>query len=341
MCIIRQKIKNIRLYNFRSHKNYFLSLDDDKYIFLLSGPNGVGKTSILESISLFYPGKGIRSSPLVEIVTKISTDKEWSVIFDIESNSDILQAKIIFDGTKKVFIDQTKATKASKVLGLLWLSPQICQKVVLSQSSRRKFFDKMVYFFYEEHARNFLNFNNLVKERNKLLENYNCDRWLSNIESMMNEYSLKISELREKTINKINANNNKCKISLEEKYKEDYQKQLRENRQIDKICKMTTIGPHRSRVLIHKDTLSIDQCSMGEQMGVFISILISQIEIQKAFFKKTSVLLLDDTLSYLDDKNKRTFLELLNKIECQTLITTANDFNFDKKIICEKKLHKE
>ena len=56
-----QHLRRLILRNFRSHENLKLAFDSN-FIFF-SGPNGIGKTNILESLSLLSPGRGLRRAP--------------------------------------------------------------------------------------------------------------------------------------------------------------------------------------------------------------------------------------------------------------------------------------
>ena len=63
-------ISSLKLSNYRNYKSYKASFD--KYPIAFIGKNGVGKTNILESISLMQPGRGIRSVKLEEMSYKHS-----------------------------------------------------------------------------------------------------------------------------------------------------------------------------------------------------------------------------------------------------------------------------
>jgi DNA replication and repair protein RecF len=63
-------ISKIILNNFRSHENF--SIDANSSNVVLFGKNGVGKTNILESISLLSPGRGLRNAKNEEIINKKS-----------------------------------------------------------------------------------------------------------------------------------------------------------------------------------------------------------------------------------------------------------------------------
>ena len=61
-------INDIRVRSFRSHEDF--KLNPGKSSVLIVGSNGVGKTSILEAISIFSYGKGIRNAKFFEMIKK-------------------------------------------------------------------------------------------------------------------------------------------------------------------------------------------------------------------------------------------------------------------------------
>ncbi|MCC8419043.1 MAG: AAA family ATPase [Rickettsia endosymbiont of Glossina mortisans submortisans] len=65
-------LHSLTLENYRNFKN--LELKTDNTPIILIGENGSGKTNILEAISLFYPGRGLRSAKLADIC-KASEDQ--------------------------------------------------------------------------------------------------------------------------------------------------------------------------------------------------------------------------------------------------------------------------
>ena len=69
-------LKKLKLRNFRSHKS--LDLDFYSHFIYFSGPNGVGKTNILEAISLFSPGRGLRGANINDLI-KNNSGKLWDL----------------------------------------------------------------------------------------------------------------------------------------------------------------------------------------------------------------------------------------------------------------------
>ena len=71
-------ISSIKLSNFRNYKSFKAHFSHFPTAFI--GKNGVGKTNILESISLMQPGRGIRSVKLEEMSYKNRGNLEFTLI---------------------------------------------------------------------------------------------------------------------------------------------------------------------------------------------------------------------------------------------------------------------
>ena len=58
-------LDRISLSHFRNHQ--LSELSDTRTFNLLIGENGVGKTNVLEALSLLAPGRGLRRAPMAEM----------------------------------------------------------------------------------------------------------------------------------------------------------------------------------------------------------------------------------------------------------------------------------
>ena len=97
-------IEKLKIVNFRSYKNSEISFGSMPTV--IHGKNGVGKTNLLEAISLLYPGKGIRRSRFSDMIN-ISHNFPWKVealcrknnnFFEIETSSDGKGRAVRVDG---------------------------------------------------------------------------------------------------------------------------------------------------------------------------------------------------------------------------------------------------
>ena len=68
-------IDKLKITNFKSYKDYDLVINNNNKHIVIYGKNGVGKTNILESLSLFSNAKGLRGAGIEETMPKDNTSK--------------------------------------------------------------------------------------------------------------------------------------------------------------------------------------------------------------------------------------------------------------------------
>ena len=102
--------------------------------------------------------------------------------------------------------------------------------------------------------------------------------------------------------------------------------------------KITLIGPHRDDLefFIGDDNIK-NLGSQGQQRMAILSIKLAEINIIKQYKNTYPILLLDDVFSELDKKKKNNLLKYLEK-DIQTIITTTDLTNINKKIRDKSKL---
>jgi DNA replication and repair protein RecF len=105
-------IKDIKLQNFRSHS--FTELKTNHPIICIIGPNGSGKTNVLEAISLISDKKGIRGTLIEDCIKKDSKDKtiisttvnyekkDYKVDVIFEAKEDKIRKYLNIDNNKSV-----------------------------------------------------------------------------------------------------------------------------------------------------------------------------------------------------------------------------------------------
>ena len=102
MIISEVSISNLRATNFKKIKL-------NPGINILFGKNGIGKTTILESIYLLTYGKSFKSS---EIKTVIGDKSKEAGAYLKTSNQNVLKIKIL-KNQKRLFLDEDKVKKIS------------------------------------------------------------------------------------------------------------------------------------------------------------------------------------------------------------------------------------
>ncbi|MDR1945391.1 MAG: DNA replication/repair protein RecF [Candidatus Peribacteria bacterium] len=350
-------ISEIILNNFRNYSSKKVNFND-KYNIII-GNNGVGKTNILEALSLFSNSRGLRNATNEELGNLnrscpfLPEDIMYSLSLRFFNDDKI---NLIQKNDKKILKINDEIIKKmsflNNFLNITFLTPQMDSFFTDTSTNRRKFLDKTAEILFNEHCENVKKYEFFVKERMKiLLEQHFDEKWLDIIEKKIAELGVNIAGVRNEVIellNKIfvNFTNNfptgeisiageieemlMVKKSIE--VEEFFLRQLRKNRLIDAQSKRFALGIHRSDMLIFnsKKNMKANLCSTGEQKMLLISLIFVKCIFSKQYGGGTPILLLDEICSHLDEETKNKFFEELKYLAIQTFITgiRREDFTY-------------
>ncbi|MDR0423466.1 MAG: DNA replication/repair protein RecF [Rickettsiales bacterium] len=335
-------IKRILLSNYRNYKSNSFEFIDGINIFC--GKNGVGKTNILESISMLSPGKGFLSADIKEITTK--SEKDWSIYATLENSENYDTLAVYTENEKKRIKINGNPIRGqdelNNIFNIIYLIPQMQNLLIGDKGDRRKFLDRCVYLTDSQHAVRVVKYEYYIKERMKVLQdNRKIDeKWLAVLEDKIAELGINISNIRKRTIVSMNKilekrdfNFPKFDLVLESDLNIlNFRQTLTNNRTKDKETKRTNDGPHKDDFSIFYRIKNLDakNCSTGEQKLFLISLTLLKIFLCIEMKKATPVVLLDEVFSYLDDLKKKELFEEIKKLKIQSFITTNTLKVFDK-----------
>ncbi|MDG2416975.1 MAG: AAA family ATPase [Pelagibacterales bacterium] len=343
-------IKKISIHNFRSHYN--LIIDSNSCNIVLFGENGAGKTNILDAISMFSPGKGIRNSKHENMVNNNSKSKKFEIKILMKFNHGDLDFHKTFNADSgkpqiNFFIDDEKVSSNNLLdyLRVIWVTP-VMEKVMLqSHSEKRKFFDRIIFNINKDYLKNCRKLEKLLKERINLLDQYNSDgEWITIVEDKISDVSFDILEERKKKVELINKYLSKisepftsCVVQLSHKlqsvlfqlskkeFKQKYSDILRKNRAIDKEISRTSLNINSVEFDIYKSknlNLEAKDCSTGEQKSMLISIIISVCKIIKELNPNlTLIVLIDEAMAHFDEKHREKLFDELLQLNSQVWYT--------------------
>src|ERR1700722_9672728 len=184
------RLLRLTLSQFRNYAR--VSLYPPSRIVVVSGPNGSGKTNLLEAISLLVPGRGLRGSRIAELVRHGAP--AWGVTgrFATPGGECDIGTGTPPDGAldRRVFrldgaAPRSQAELAGRVAAV-WLTPQMDRLFQEGASGRRRFLDRLVYALEPGHAREVAAFDAAMAQRNRLLAEGRADAaWLAGLEDAM------------------------------------------------------------------------------------------------------------------------------------------------------------
>jgi DNA replication and repair protein RecF len=348
------KIADLKLTNFRSHKKAHFIFDDN--ITLIEGPNGIGKTNILEAIHVLSTGKSPRAKydrDLIEYNSNFSTlaahvqTKEDDLMLDMQ----IIKSETFENAsTKRVKVNKVPKTIAyfCGVFNSVLFTPEDIQLITGSPSERRKYLDAVLTQTDNKYKKAHSAYIKALHQRNKILEKlHNENKGWDEIEfwtHQLLEQGLYIQEKRKNAIEKleielirIGAELNPEKPNLKLNYKKSLltKTKLDDTIQREISAKTTLIGPHRDDFEILFDNKNIGEFgSRGEQRSIILALKLAEINFIEHEKGERPVLLLDDVFSELDETHRKAVMDVIENQ--QSIITSAEKLDFLKGVKLQK-----
>lgn len=320
-------LSRLALSHFRNHTSIDIGLTSEPAV--LYGSNGAGKTNILEAISFFTPGRGLRGAKLSSL-SQFDQPNSWAASLTL--SGDVRLASTLNEDKRynKIQGELVKSTTAfSEWLSVHWLTPDQDRLFVDSSKARRRFLDRMVYSYDPLHSDRLLDYETAVKERLTLLYKTQDDRWLSVVEAKMAELAVSIAFARHELLQRLeSAAQDLCALfpkfkcvhrgdiepHLADKkaieWEDWFQTQWRSSRNKDRDAHMTHIGVHRSDFgVIHPQKGAGETCSTGEQKILLMGVVFAFLKNRLEWDDKLIVMLFDECVSHFDFHHRVVLFE--------------------------------
>ena len=332
-------VQDLTVSHFRSHKLAHLALDGRPVA--IYGANGVGKTNLLEAISLLSPGRGLRRATLDEMARN-SDAVGWKVTTRLQSLHQTHEVETWAEpgGTRQVRIDGKSATQLAlgRIARVLWLVPAMDRLWIEGADGRRRFLDRMTMSLEPTHAEAVLTYDKAMRERNRLLRDQVSDpSWYSALEAQMASAGAEITRNRTVAIDRVmraqaDANSTFPAADLTlvgpngapvYESSEQIVAVLAQGRAADIQAGRTLSGPHRvdlGATYIAKG-VAARQCSTGEQKALLISLILANARALAQDFGAPPILLLDEVAAHLDAERRAALYEEIISIGAQAFMT--------------------
>ena len=327
-------IVKLKLLNFRSYKNAEVEFSNLPVV--IFGKNGVGKTNLLEAISLLYSGKGLRKANFSEM-TKIPGNDSWKIEALCKKDNNLFEIETFSSGQgREVYVDEKKTSQQSlgNYLKMVWFLPPMDRVWMEGSKDRRKFLDRMVFSVNINHSKDCRQYEKLLRERNRLLKDKIYDEsWYVAIESQMASIGYNIDLSRRRFIESLNRILKEesvyfpaIKLFLSSEPWENQDKLMNEyseNRRKDLLTGRTNTGPHSTDlkgIYIEKD-IDTKYCSTGEQKLSIISILLANARLIREKASIKPILILDEITAHLDEKKREYLFKEILALESQFFIS--------------------
>ena len=338
--MVRLYLSHLTLSHFRSHRRTVLDIDATPVV--IFGQNGVGKTNLLEAISLLAPGRGLRRAKTHDMARQ-EQNIGWKLSAQLHSKGQVCEIETAYDGngnTRSVLIDDKAAAQStlSQYLRLVWLVPTMDRLWVEGAQGRRQFLDRLTLSFAPDHGRLSNSYDRAMRERNRLIKTGSTDpRWFDALEAQMATAGSAIEQNRLDAISRILEAQNQSQSSfpaadLELIGADDRPIFTDKNTLADAIgaerardiaAGRSLIGPHRSdlRATYRAKSLPVQYCSTGEQKALLINLILSSARALSADFGAPPILLLDEIGAHLDANRRAALYDEISALGAQAWMT--------------------
>jgi DNA replication and repair protein RecF len=320
-------------------------------IVVVAGPNGVGKTNLLEAISLLGPGRGLRSAKGAELGRREAGEAlSWAVAGHFEG---IEGPVIIGTGAeagqdrRSFRLDGMAARNQAEIArhsATLWLTPQMDRLFQEAASGRRRFLDRLVWSLDPTHARDVAAHDTAMTQRNRLLAEGRRDvGWLAALEDTMARHAVAAVAARRALAARLNGVlaaggagsfpaarlELLCPIAeaLDEAPALAVEDQLRDglaaDRSRDAAAGGARQGAHRTdlRMVLLPKEIPAELCSTGEQKALLVAVVLAQAALVAERRGFAPLLLLDEVAAHLDPERREALFAALVALPAQCFLT--------------------
>jgi len=341
------RLRRLQLTDFRSYEA--LGWRPAAPVAIITGPNGSGKTNLLEAISLLVPGRGLRSARPTDLPRHGAP--HWAVAAEIDRSG--LHA--LGTGTTPETTDRRvfrldgapprNQAEIASLLSIVWITPQMDRLFTESASGRRRFLDRLVWALEPGHAREIAAFEHAMAGRNRLLAEPSPDpAWLAGLEDSMARHAIAAAAARRALVARLATAPPGafpaarvvllCPIADRLAHEpalaaEDWLRDaLAASRARDSSAGQAALGAHRAdmRLEDHATGLSAALASTGQQKALLLGVVLAHAAILASARGAPPLMLLDEPAVHLDAARRASLFAALVQGPAQAILTgTDND----------------
>lgn len=299
------------------------------------GPNGCGKTSLLESIYLLSTGHSFRTR---EIAPLIRYGEQALVINGNTHRSVSISIQKSITKPTQVRLNQKICRKSSELAHLLpcqVLYQDMFDIIDTGPSTRRRLLDWGLFHVKQSYHAVWEDYRQVLKQRNVLLRQKANVNAFAPWDKQLHELSILLDEMRQEYFNEWSLRfltflTKLTDVACTIQYHKGWDKKndgkdlatiLTEQFYADLQRQYTGSGPHQADIAVNSLSINAKQAlSRGQQKIILIALKLAQ----ASMLEKKCIYLLDDITAELDKRHVERFFNCLSECEGQFFFTALD-----------------
>lgn len=319
-----------------------LSLTPHPRLNLITGDNGSGKSSILESIQCLSTGHSFRTRKARELINRNAQSFTLTALFSDphtsrEHRTGLLRQR---DGSVELRLDFEEVKSIAEVTRLLpvkSLTPDSHRLIQEGPDERRQFLDWGVFHMEHSFLDTWKQFKRSLSQRNQLLRDFAAESELKTWDSLFAESAQKLDEFRSQYVKQLSIalqtrlSDMDARFHVELSYRSGWSNDhslpelLVKNLDYHRRMKTTTDGPHRAEMAMSTDGVPSKQVlSRGQQKVLVYLLHLAQLDLLSQNNARQAVVLCDDLTSELDQQHSTEIIDQLLKLDGQVFVSGVN-----------------
>lgn len=325
------RLSSLSLINYKNFDS--ISFEFKSKVNCFVGPNGVGKTNILDAIYHLSFGKSYFNPIALQNI------KHGQDFFAVSGTYDTI------DRIEKIVVSLKKGDKKNLkrngkpyerfsdhigLLPLVIISPTDRDLIVEGSETRRKFMDGVMAQNDRNYLSSLIQYNKHVAQRNALLKHFAKHRTFEaetieiydlqlcklgqEIHQKRQEFMALFNPIFIKQYQAISNKNETVSLAYKSQLHQTTLNQLiKENLSNDRLLQYTSVGIHKDDLVFNIGDYPIKKFgSQGQQKSFLIALKLAQFEVIKSHSGTTPILLLDDIFDKLDEHRVARIISMVD-----------------------------